>query len=254
MKPLTGFGLVLTSLMFTIACSQTISSQPTDSPGIATGAARVEPAGQAPTASGATAGILPAGARSDVRGNGVTPAPSISPTADAGQVTAATSVQPTSPQAVLADLYNRQAELGICPDGFDAEASPNGSFVYPVGDNQYLVQMMCFMAAYQGSYEYLIYTKTADGPQVKALKLARFQTDEHGQLSRLEEQQVGGLPEYEPGKQQLTMFTKFSGMGTCGSLATYQLQGDQFQLVEYRAKFDCDETVVDPSQYPQVFP
>ncbi len=159
-----------------------------------------------------------------------------------------------SPQAVLADLYDRQGELGICSDGFDAEASPNGSIVYPVGDNQYLVQMMCFMAAYQGSYEYLIYTKTADGPQVKALKLARFQPDENGQLSRLEEQQVGGLPEYEPGKQQLTMLTKFSGMGTCGSLATYQLQGDQFQLVEYRAKFDCDETVIDPSQYPKIFP
>ncbi|WP_448562624.1 DUF1176 domain-containing protein [Trichothermofontia sp.] len=252
MQPIPGFLLLLVSLTVPIACSSTTSSQSRDASAIGADASPVEATSQAPatsTSTIATAPGAPAGAVSDTKGSGESPAPS----PNAERPTAAPS-PPTSPQAVLADLYDRQSALGICPDGFDAAISPSGSIVYPIGDNQYLVQMMCFMAAYQGSYEYLIYTTTAGEPQVKALKLARFQAGENGQLSMLEEQQVGGLPEYNPGQQQLTILTKFSGGGTCGSLATYQVQGDQLQLVEYRAKFECDETFVDPAQYPQVFP
>ncbi len=243
MKPVTHVSLVLASLLFTIACRQPTASQPVDQPAIAT---HREPPG-APSPEPFVSGTEPTATPAGLKENP-------SPAPDANPTTPETSVSPTNPQAVLADLYDRQQTLGICSDGFDAAVSPSGSIVYPVGDNQYLVQMMCFMAAYQGSYEYLLYDKTAGEAQVKALKLARFQEDENGQIALLEEQQVGGLPEYEPGRQQLTLLTKFTGAGTCGALATYQLQGGQFQLVAYRAKFDCDENFVDPSEYPQVFP
>jgi|GEM_PF-1291563 len=257
MKPVTCVALILASLTVTIACGQPPSSQsaqsadqsaiatdarattarpgePTQSPAVS-----INPGEQPGTGTGTKSGTTEA-----------TTAPTASP--DPGTVEAPS--EPTSPQAILADLSDRRQALGICADGFDAGISPSGSMVYPVGNHQYLVQMLCFMASYQGSYEYLIYDKSTSETQVKALKLARFQEDENGQIASLEEQQVGGLPEYDPGRQQLTLYTKFTGAGTCGSLATYQLQGGQFQLVEYRAKFNCDETFVDPSQYPQVFP
>lgn len=243
MKPVTYVSLVLASLLFTIACRQPTTSQSVDQPAIATNRETTSASPPEPSVPGTVATATPAGLKD-------TP----SPTPDADRTATETPASPTNPQAVLADLYDRQQALNICPDGFDAAISPSGSIVYPVGDNQYLVQMLCFMASYQGSYEYLLYDKTTGEAQVKALKLARFQEDENGQVALREEQQVGGLPEYEPGRQELTLFTKFTGAGTCGALATYQFQGGQLQLVTYRAKFDCDDTFVDPSDYPQIFP
>lgn len=246
MKPVPCVSLVLASLLFTIACRQPTLSPSVEQPTIATN--------QAVASASPTEPSVPRTPATEV----TTPPAGLQdnplPTPDTHQMVTEPPTAPTNPQAVLADLYDRQQALNICPDGFDAATSPSGSIVYPVGDNQYLVQMLCFMAAYQGSYEYLLYDKTTGEAQVKALKLARFQEDENGQITRLEEQQVGGLPEYEPGRQQLTLFTKFTGAGTCGALATYRFQGGQLQLVAYRAKFDCDDTFVDPSDYPQIFP
>ncbi|MGB7444538.1 MAG: DUF1176 domain-containing protein [Coleofasciculaceae cyanobacterium] len=151
-------------------------------------------------------------------------------------------------------LYDNAKRLGICEDNFDPEAAETESSLYQVGEKKYLVQLMCFMAAYQGAYEYLLLTQTPNGLEAQPLTLTRFEEDSTGKLQKTDARSIGGLTEYDPEKQLLTVFTKYRGIGDCGSLAQYKFSEDQLQLVEYKAKQECDGNYVEPDEYPQVYP
>jgi hypothetical protein len=151
-------------------------------------------------------------------------------------------------------LYNNLNELGVCQGDIDLEASRQGSEVYRVGEQTYLVQLMCFLAAYQGSYEYYLYRETASGIEVKPLTFTVFEPTESGQMRATQTRFVGGLPDYNPEQQRLTVFTKFRGLGDCGAFAQYRFEENEFDLLEYRIKQECDGNYVEPEQYTQVYP
>lgn len=151
-------------------------------------------------------------------------------------------------------LYDNAERLGICEDDFNPEAAESESSLYQVGEGKYLVQLMCFMAAYQGAYEYLLLTQTPAGLEAKPLTLARFEEDDAGELQKTDARSIGGLTEYDPEKQLLTVFTKYRGIGDCGSLAQYQFSEDQLQLVKYKAKQECDGNYIEPDEYRQIYP
>jgi hypothetical protein len=50
----------------------------------------------------------------------------------------------------------------------------------------------------------------------------------------------------------MTNFTKFRGLGDCGSSALYKLEGDRMVLQEYRAKYECDGKYV--QDFPVIYP
>jgi hypothetical protein len=158
--------------------------------------------------------------------------------------------------AVLPYIYKNADKTNLCEGELDKSASEQFSSVYPIDHNRYLVQLLCFMGAYQGNYRYFIYEKQADSGSVsvKPLGLERYEPDDSGKISQTLEDNVGGSPDYNSGQKILSVMTKYRGLGDCGSLAHYQWDSNQFKVVEYRVKEKCDGKYVEPEQYAQVYP
>ncbi len=156
--------------------------------------------------------------------------------------------------AVLQHIYENVELLGVCDGDLDRDMSQEVSAVYPVSDRQYLVELLCFMGAYQGSYEYLLYRSTPTSAEVSPLKLDRFEPNDAGKLAKINTRAVSGLPSYNPEQKTLTMVTQYRGLADCGSMAQYQWQGDNFELLEYRSKAECDGNYLKPEQYPKIYP
>ena len=156
---------------------------------------------------------------------------------------------------ILAYFYSNKDSLNLCDSSLDENYSLTASKVYQIDDNKYLVQMSCFLAAYQPSVEFWLYqkTNTASGVDVQPLNLVEYRQEE-GKKTKNEVHNIGGLATYDEGQRRLTVFTKFRGIGDCGAFSEYRFDGNKFDLVTYRAKFDCDGNFMPPEQYPQVGP
>ncbi len=145
-------------------------------------------------------------------------------------------------------LQNRES-LGICKDNFRPTTSGMGSKAFQITDKKYLVQIQCFLAAYQGAFEYALWIDEAPKPRVVNLDFDSFQEPKEGEKpKRITDSSIAGLPRFNVRSQTLTNFTKFRGLGDCGSSALYKLEGDRMVLQEYRAKYACD------GKYTQDFP
>ncbi len=151
-------------------------------------------------------------------------------------------------------LQNRES-LGICKGNFRAENGQKGmgSKAFQISDKKYLVQVMCFLAAYQGNFEYVLWIDEADKPRVVSLEFDSFQEPKEGEKpKRVTSKSIAGLPRFNVRSQTMTNFTKFRGLGDCGSSALYKLEGDRMVLQEYRAKYVCDGNYV--QDLPVIYP
>lgn len=156
--------------------------------------------------------------------------------------------------AVLPYIYQNAEKTNLCEGELDKSASEQFSSVYPLAQNRYLVQILCFMGAYQGNYRYFLYEKQTDSVSVQPLSLERYEPDDAGKITKTSENNVGGSPDYDPGQKTLSIMTKYRGLGDCGSLAKYQWDSDRFKVVEYRVKDKCDGKYIEPDKYTQVYP
>lgn len=150
-------------------------------------------------------------------------------------------------------LQNRE-NLGVCKDNFRAEDGRGmGSKAFQITDKKYLVQIQCFLAAYQGSFEYVLWIDEAPKPRAIPLEFDSFQEPEAGKKpKRITDRALAGLPRFNVRSQTLTNFTKFRGPADCGSSALYKLEGDRMVLQEYRAKYACDGNYV--QDFPIIYP
>jgi Protein of unknown function (DUF1176) len=151
-------------------------------------------------------------------------------------------------------LQNRES-LGVCKDNFRAEDGQRGmgSKAFQISDKKYLVQVMCFLAAYQGNFEYVLWIDEVEKPRVVPLQFDSFQEPKAGEKpQRVTYRSIAGLPRVNVRSQTMTNFTKFRGVGDCGSSALYKLEGDRMVLQEYRAKYECDGNYV--QDFPIIYP
>ena len=151
-------------------------------------------------------------------------------------------------------LQNRES-LGICKDYFRAEEVKKGmgSKAFQLTDQKYLVQIQCSLAAYQATFEYVLWIDQSPKPLVIPLEFDVFAEPKQGeQPKRTKERGLVGLPRVNVRSQTMTNFTKFRGIGDCGSSAVYKLEGDRMVLQEYRAKYECDGKYIQDFQiiYP----
>jgi hypothetical protein len=167
---------------------------------------------------------------------------------------ASAAVSPEIRQQILTELYSQQQALNLCDGLLDQNYSQTESQVFALDAETYLVHLQCSLAAYQASFEFLTYQKTASGGEFKPMTLTVFNENPSGKPTQENVRTVGGMPTYDPATRSLTIFSKFRGVGDCGSLANYQLKDGEFQLVKYQAKFACDGNAIDPETYPQIFP
>lgn len=162
--------------------------------------------------------------------------------------------QSSNTPALLYVLQNRES-LGICKDEFRDQDGQTGlgSRAFKITDQKYLVQIQCFLAAYQGAFEYVLWVNDSPQPRVIPLEFDSFQEAKAGETpTRISSREIAGIPRFNPRSQILTNFTKFRGLGDCGSSALYKLEGERMVLQEYRAKYECDGEYI--KDFPIVYP
>jgi hypothetical protein len=164
------------------------------------------------------------------------------------------SASAPSKAEIISYIHQRIDSLGACEYGFMPDASKELSTVDPLGNNRYMVMLLCYTGAYQGSYSFVVYTASDTEPSVKLLSLDVYEPDASGAYKPAKARAIGGLPTFDPGSQILNVYSKSRGLGDCGSWAHYQYKNNQLELIEYRAKFECDGNYIDPSEYEKIYP
>ncbi len=143
------------------------------------------------------------------------------------------SSQPTTQvvnDAEKSRIFNQvlqQEDLGLCKDSVDHTA-PKASEIYSNGQGQYLVNVLCFMAAYQGAYEFVLVGNANNQQEVK-----------HSGLT------LAGYPKLDTKTNILYNDYKLNGAGSCIQSTQYHWDGYYLRLVssvlEDGVKNGCQE-------------
>lgn len=152
--------------------------------------------------------------------------------------TSAASPTPVSDAAIATQFLAKREQFGACQDEYRPLENNQGTVAYRINDQTYLVQVQCFLAAYQGNYEFFAYAPATD--TAKKLTVTQYSQDEQGQWQKAENPSVGGLPDFDATTQTLIINTKYRGLGDCGSVGTYTFAENSLKLTEFKAKAECD--------------
>jgi hypothetical protein len=148
-------------------------------------------------------------------------------------------------------ILSKQKELNLCDDVFQEDFLKEMSRVYQIDAQRMLVEIICYGGAYQPGFQYFLVNSDNDIQPVFLTKLDN-ETGE-GEIVQVEETFLTGLPEYDQTKKTLSIFRKYAGHGGCGYEAKYQWQEDSFELLEFKANFDCDNPVYSEN-WPIIYP
>lgn len=156
-------------------------------------------------------------------------------------------------QPIVAKLLQHQDKvfemLGNCES--DRTEEIKSSSFYQVGENQYIFQRVCFLAAYNINYVFYLYSETPTGIEVKPLNLVTFEQDKSGKLLKSESNVLVGFSTFDEQTRELSTDTKYRGLGDCGSRGKYKFQENEFVLQEFSADFKCDGDLRFQKVYPQ---
>ena len=164
---------------------------------------------------------------------------------------AATRPQPVTAEETqaLSQLLKNSQRFKVCSDSLNSQTAQRASRAYKVDKQTYFVVVQCFLAAYQGNYEFFLYSPSTN--IVKPLSLTEFSQNQAGKVEKVESRSIGGLPTYDPKQRTLSVRSKYRGVGDCGSIARYRLEKDALKLLDFKAKFACDGKL---EPYTQLFP
>lgn len=157
-------------------------------------------------------------------------------------------------QKILTDIYEQKNNFQLCQGDIDQSISRDSSSVYRLKENQYLVEILCFLGAYQGNYQYFFYQLNDANSPINPLSFQEFRQNKSNDFRVKSSVNIGGIPDYHQENKILTIYTKGRGLADCGSFAKYQWQDAQFELLEYRVKEQCDGNYLEPENYPQIYP
>lgn len=165
-----------------------------------------------------------------------------------------TDIPPELSKEIIKKIYHKRKSLNLCEGDIDQSISSDSSSVYKLKDNQYLIEILCFLGAYQGNYQYFIYTINDSQKEIKPLSFQTFTRTKNNDLKIQNNFNLGGIPDYNEEDKLLTIYTKGRGLADCGTFAKYKWKDSQFNLLEYREKKDCDGNYLQPENYPQIYP
>lgn len=155
---------------------------------------------------------------------------------------------------ILSDIYDQKDELGSCEYFLDWEYSQEASQVISINEQEYLVIFYCFLAAYQANFEFVKYVKNSSEKNIEVLTVDGFKEYQLDKLQKSKVNSFAGLPYYDEETKVITIKTRFGCGGATGSLTKYQWENSQLKLLEYKAKFDCQEPFLEPEDYPTLYP
>ncbi|HEY9886656.1 MAG TPA: DUF1176 domain-containing protein [Vampirovibrionales bacterium] len=157
---------------------------------------------------------------------------------------------------IINTILNGRDEIKACVgDGYEENASQELSQIYKLPNNNYLVQLVCFMAAYQPVQEFYLYEEKPNGKKaiVASLDLQGLHKNKKGQLIKTKYRAIAGLINYKDETKTLSIWTKDRGLGDCGTFSTYKLENEKLVLQELKQKNNCDEEYTEPENYLSIF-
>jgi hypothetical protein len=119
-----------------------------------------------------------------------------------------------NPEIILNEVISRQPNLQVCEFSFDPEAARQFSKVYLGKEGQHLVQLLCFMAAYQGRFAFLQVDTSQPEMQIQPLEL-----------------EMAGFPEFNFQTNILSNAYKFIGAGTCTQETQHYWRDETLKLI-----------------------
>lgn len=136
----------------------------------------------------------------------------------------------------------------LCPR---QESGDNaGVKVYKVANGRELVEIVCFLGAYQGQQIY--YLRTPNG-SFTLLEFDQFESPNVDLLEPYHAAEVTGTSQLITSSNQLKVFRKYRGIGDCGQLLTYSLDKVQPELIEFRTrKCEDSKAYIPPEKWRQV--
>jgi Protein of unknown function (DUF1176) len=127
----------------------------------------------------------------------------------------------------------------------------SGVNVWPVADGRRLVEVSCYLGAYQGTE--MLYLTTASRHAVGPLRLLTVLDAGAKEPKTAPEAQILGIISFAAKPGRLSVFAKFRGLGDCGTYSTYRLAGDGFRTIAIRAKPNCDgKPPYNPARWPKL--
>ncbi|MBW4520171.1 MAG: DUF1176 domain-containing protein [Scytolyngbya sp. HA4215-MV1] len=157
-------------------------------------------------------------------------------------------------QAIVAKMLHHQDRVFEMLSDCESEdpAVIQRSEFYKISDQQFIFQRVCFLAAYNVSYAFFLYTETPTDAQVKPLKITTYRQDENTkEISKEDSHLFAGLAKYDEKNQELSLISKYRGIGDCGISGKYQFQNNELVLQEFLADFECDGKIEFNKVYPQ---
>lgn len=113
---------------------------------------------------------------------------------------------------------------------------------YPLDADHALVFVACYSGAYQGSS--LVFRAARDGSDVTRLTLPAPALSDDSEDAR-EDFDLLVSPDFDPATGTLAQYAKGRGIGDCGYQATWQFDGQAFQLSHYAEMQQCGGLTAD---------
>jgi hypothetical protein len=126
---------------------------------------------------------------------------------------------------------------------------------YGIEDGIYLIIMPCWIGPYWQASANFIYDINEKAPQFLSLFLPTYDIRTNQVLLSISNINYG-FQSFDENSRTLTLHHRYSSLGHCGFQATYLLENNQFILIEFRERNECDdlESIPTPGHFPQVYP
>ncbi len=127
--------------------------------------------------------------------------------------------------------------------------------VFPLGARRVLVEVACARGSYQDSLLYYLWDETREPALASALRVPTLEPVDDEWEPR-EPSEAAGTSRFDASRHVLSLTTLARGLGDCGTVARYRVQGAKLVLQELRGR-GCDgdpEKAPLADKWPRVFP
>lgn len=140
-----------------------------------------------------------------------------------------------------------------CEEDFQYPDSVSGVDIYPIKDNQYIIQIMCTMGSYQGRQQFFHLTINGDKASVKAMKFPLYEINKKQAVLKESTSELWGNVLNNSDYNKFTILNQYSGYGHCGTLTTYKIINGEVTATKLRAQPDCESKKAsrNPNKWPE---
>lgn len=150
----------------------------------------------------------------------------------------------------------------------DVDESLGGISVYPLNENQYIVDVECAASMQQSEHIYYKVTEHPETIESRLLPLEQFyvvhtespddddvepdpskERVRKDRFIKFTDPLIYGSTMVDQKKKLLIVEKRYKGVGGCGLLTTYDVSGDRPKVVEFRGRMNCFADYVPPQKW-----